>query len=126
MHLNPVRAKWLKADQPLRAYRWSSYPEYLRPASQRAAWLRVDRLLGQWNIGSDRAAGGRQCERGQGQMLRKARWTEGDLVERRKGDEGKVQMAARLRGETTMSWKWIAQRLSMGHWRSAANAVRGA
>ena len=61
-----------------------------------------------------------------GQMLRKVRWTEADLAERRKGDEVKVQMATRLRTETTMSWRWIAQRLSMGHWRSAANAVRTA
>src|SRR5438128_4115616 len=28
VHLNPVRAKLLRAEQPLRDYRWSSYPEY--------------------------------------------------------------------------------------------------
>jgi len=33
-------------------------------------------------------------------------------------------MAARLRRETTMTWEWIAKRLGMGHWRTAANAVR--
>jgi putative transposase len=35
VHLNPVRAKLLAAGQPLRSYRWSSYPLYLnlRPAS---------------------------------------------------------------------------------------------
>src|SRR5438105_222349 len=70
--------------------------------------------------------GEQQAQRLLGQMLRKVRWTEADLAERRKGDEVKVQMATRLRTETTMSWKWIAQRLSMGHWRSAANAVRTA
>jgi BarA-like signal transduction histidine kinase len=36
----------------------------------------------------------------------------------------KVQMARQLREETTVNWKWIAERLKMGHWRSAANAVR--
>ncbi len=29
-HLNPARAKLLKADEALRAYRWSSWPEYLK------------------------------------------------------------------------------------------------
>jgi hypothetical protein len=36
----------------------------------------------------------------------------------------KARLTLRLRTETTMSWKWIATRLAMGHWRSAANAVR--
>ena len=45
-------------------------------------------------------------------------------AERRKGDKKKAEMAARLRKETTMSWPWIARRLAMGHWRTAANAVR--
>jgi REP element-mobilizing transposase RayT len=44
VHLNPARANLLTVDQRLRAYRWSSWPEYLKGKSQRAAWLRVDRL----------------------------------------------------------------------------------
>ncbi len=173
VHLNPARAKLLGVEQSLRAYPWSSYPEYLKAEAKRAAWLRVERLLGEWGIGADSVAGRRQFERGMeerkvqeewgektfreellgmigekrsehhhgeeleesaaqkaerllDQMLRKARWREADLAERRKGDEVKVQIAARLRTQTTMSWKWIAQRLRMGHWRSAANAVRSA
>jgi hypothetical protein len=43
---------------------------------------------------------------------------------RRKGDGVKVGLARRLRRETTLGWHWIAMRLHMGHWRSAANAVR--
>jgi hypothetical protein len=31
-HLNPARAKLLGAAQRLCAFRWSSYPEYLKPA----------------------------------------------------------------------------------------------
>ncbi len=186
VHLNPVRAKLLEIEQPLKAYRWSSYPEYLLVASKRPAWLRVDRLLGQWGIGEESSAGRNQFARGMEerkaqeeslqhedwkrlrrgwcwgektfreellamigekrnehhageeldesaeqkaqrlleQMLRKAGWTEVDLEKRRKGEKAKVQMARRLRTETTMSWKWIAQQLRMGHWRSAANAVR--
>ena len=56
--------------------------------------------------------------------LRRARWQEQDLKWRRKGDPVKVTLAARLRRETTLGWRWIANRLHMGHWRSAANAVR--
>src|SRR5436190_1321953 len=47
VHLNPLRAKLLTAEQALKEYRWSSYPEYLKGPSQRMAWLRVDRLLGE-------------------------------------------------------------------------------
>jgi len=46
VHLNPVRAKLLKPEQRLRAYRWSSYGEYLKRPGQRPRWLRADRLLG--------------------------------------------------------------------------------
>jgi hypothetical protein len=35
VHLNPVRAKLLAAGQPLRSYRWSSYPWYLAPPGKR-------------------------------------------------------------------------------------------
>jgi hypothetical protein len=58
------------------------------------------------------------------EMLRAAGWREAELKQRRKGDRGKARMAARLRRETTMTWPWIAERLAMGHWRTAANAVR--
>ena len=30
VHLNPVRAKLLQPEQPLAAYRWSSWPDYLK------------------------------------------------------------------------------------------------
>src|ERR1051325_5242333 len=43
VHLNPVRAKLLKPDEPLKSYRWSSFPCYLKRPSQRPPWLRVDR-----------------------------------------------------------------------------------
>ena len=57
-------------------------------------------------------------------MLRRDGWTEEELKTRRKGDGKKTRMAARLRKETTMTWHWIAQRLEMGHWRTAFNATR--
>ena len=54
VHLNPIRAGLLPADQPLSAYAWSSYPLYLA-AARRPPWLRVDRLLGAHGIQGDTA-----------------------------------------------------------------------
>jgi putative transposase len=72
VHLNPVRAKLLLPDAPLRSYRWSSFPLYLQAPSRRPAWLRaclpkpwrrrVDRLLGEAGIPKDNPAGRRQFE----------------------------------------------------------------
>jgi len=62
VHLNPARARMLAAEEPLRAYRWSSFPEYLKPASRRVAWLRMERLFGEYHIPQDSAAGRRVFE----------------------------------------------------------------
>jgi hypothetical protein len=64
VHLNPVRARLLTREQPLRAYVWSSYGQYLQTSGKRPAWLRVDRLLGEMGIPQDSAAGRRQFELG--------------------------------------------------------------
>ena len=53
VHLNPVRAGLLAAEQKLGRYRWSSYPAYLLPARKRPGWLRVDRLLGEHGLPRD-------------------------------------------------------------------------
>jgi REP element-mobilizing transposase RayT len=63
VHLNPVRAKLLRPEQALRAYAWSSWPEYLKTPGRRWEWLRVDRLLGEYRIPQDSAAGRRELER---------------------------------------------------------------
>src|ERR1043165_2240752 len=39
VHLNPARAGLLRPDERLRAWRWSSHPEYLKPPGKRPAWL---------------------------------------------------------------------------------------
>jgi putative transposase len=57
VHLNPVRAKLLGAEEPLRAYAWSSLPGYVQRGARRPAWLRVDRLLGEHRIPKDSPAG---------------------------------------------------------------------
>jgi REP element-mobilizing transposase RayT len=179
VHLNPVRAKLLRPDQTLAAYRWSTYLEYLRSPGKRPAWLRVGRLLGEHGIPRDSSAGrrefGRRMEerrrepetKGQWKALRRGwclgdkafrkellqqmreqvgehhygeerhetaeshaeskvsaalkrlGWSARDLAKRPKGDPVKVKLALQLREETTMTIKWIAERLRMGTWTHA-------
>lgn len=45
--------------------------------------------------------------------LKRHGWREEDLGQRAKGDAAKVTMARRLREETLMTVKWIAERLQM-------------
>jgi len=58
--------------------------------------------------------------------LKRRRWTVAELAQRRKGDAQKLKLARRLRQETTMTLKWIAQRLNMGAAGSLANLLRDA
>src|SRR4051812_21404848 len=53
VHLNPARAKLLKPNQKLSAFRWSSYGEYLRAPKTRSPFLHVQRLLGEHGIPKD-------------------------------------------------------------------------
>ena len=46
--------------------------------------------------------------------LKRRRWEEADLERRAKGDVTKLGIAARLRAETAVTVKWIAERLRMG------------
>ena len=46
--------------------------------------------------------------------LTKRGWDKNTLAERRKGDAGKLDIACRLRQETTVTLAWIAKRLEMG------------
>ena len=50
-------------------------------------------------------------------------WAEDDLRAHRKGHRAKVMLARQLRQETTMSLKWIAQRLQMGTWTYVSNLL---
>ena len=63
VHLNPARAKLLRAEQRLCHFAWSSYPEYLANPSRRWPWLKVERLLAEHGIPQDSAAGRREFER---------------------------------------------------------------
>jgi hypothetical protein len=48
------------------------------------------------------------------QSLRKLRWSEKDLKDRKKSDPHKLGIARQLREQTPMSRQWIATRLNMG------------
>jgi REP element-mobilizing transposase RayT len=63
VHLNPVRAKLLRPEAPLRSFRWSSLPALLQPPKLRPRWLRAERLFGEQGIPFDSEAGRREFER---------------------------------------------------------------
>ncbi len=51
-------------------------------------------------------------------------WSDQELGIRRKSDPNKVMLARRLRSQTAVSLKWIAQRLKMGSWTHVSNLLR--
>lgn len=104
VHLNPVRAKLLAPDQPLRDYAWSSLPEYLKPPTRRWQWLRVDRLLGETGLSKDSKAGRREFER--------------QLEARRRREGGGEEWAAIRRG-----WFFGAEELKQELLAQAAERV---
>ena len=56
--------------------------------------------------------------------LKKLGWAKSELAARRKSDPHKVALAREVRSQTTMSLKWIAQRLEMGSWTHVSNLLR--
>lgn len=86
VHLNPARSRgsgMLKPEQRLREYSWSSWPEYLKSPGKRWPWLRTERLLGEYHLPKDSAAGRRRLEEA--------------LEQRRSAEEG-VEFKAIRRG----------------------------
>jgi hypothetical protein len=73
----------------------------------------------QWNESSENKAEGLLA----GELERRG-WTAEHLERLAKGHPAKIEIAKRLRCETTMTWSWIAQHLRMGTPASAANACR--
>ena len=174
VHLNPVRAHLLSAEDRLLGYPWSSFPLYLSAPEHRPQWLRADRLLGEHGIQGDTPAGRQEYERQmerrrleevdedkleefrhawflgseafrkecleqmEGKVgenhpgeirretaeakaerliskeLARLQWNQQDLAARSKSDPRKLAIAARLRQETTLSIKQIAERLHLG------------
>jgi hypothetical protein len=136
VHLNPARAKLVAADAPLRSFAWSSWPAYLLARAKRPAWLRVDRLLGEWGMPEDSPAGRQRLE----QALEERRGTEeGEEFEPiRRGwclgeetfrEQLLTQMSERMgaehygeeRAETAeaLADLIIAEELKLGRWQEA-------
>ena len=63
------------------------------------------------------------CRAHRGEELKRLGWTEEQLRIRRKGDKRKVAIAARLRQETPMTLKWIAEHVAMGSASNVANLL---
>ena len=57
------------------------------------------------------------------QELKRRGWTRAELKRRRKGDKIKVALARRLREETAVSLRWIAENLHMGTWTHVSNRL---
>lgn len=80
--------------------------------------------VGDSHYGSERRESGVQkAQTIVAEELRRLGWKEEDLIRQRKGDEGKVRTARRLRAETPVSLKWIASRLRMGRWTYVSNLL---
>ena len=77
----------------------------------------MKRQMGEHHYGEERAqAAAEQAEEIVRAGLQRLGWNEADLEARAKGDREKLKLAVRLRAETTVTVKWIVQRLRMGTW----------
>ena len=74
VHLNPVRAHLLQAEERLLSYPWSSFGGYLAAPEHRPGWIRADRLLGEHGIQEDTAPGRQRFEA----RMEQRRWEETD------------------------------------------------
>lgn len=80
--------------------------------------------VGRNHYGAERQETAEQkARRIMGEELRRRGWTKASLNQLRKGDAGKVQIARRLRAETTVTLQWIAAALAMGTWTYVANLL---
>jgi DNA-directed RNA polymerase specialized sigma24 family protein len=64
-----------------------------------------------------------KAERIIAEELKRARWKTADLKQHAKSHPVKMSMAIRLRKETTLSIREIAERLAMGSWKSLNNTL---
>ena len=141
VHLNPARARLLTPDQPLKAYRWSSWPEYLKSPGKRPEWLRVDRLLGEYRIPQDSAAGRRvlaqalearrQAEAGADYKLIRRGWFLGEetfrkelLAQMTKRIGAEHYGAERLETVATKAERIVREELKRRRWQEADLAKR--
>lgn len=141
VHLNPARAKLVAMDTPLKGFAWSSWPAYLQAPSKRPAWLRVDRVLGEWGVPKDSPAGRQRLEHalelrrgaeegGEFKPIRRG-WCLGEAAFRK---ELLAQMSERLGAEhygkeraesaETKAERIIAEELKRRRWKAAELQTR--
>ena len=114
------RAEESAADYEQLRHDWVLGSEQFRQELLAAA---VERA-GPNHYGADRhETGVQKAERIVREELERLSWSEKELRGRPKGHAGKVVVARRLRQETVMSLKWIAQRLEMGTWTYVSNLL---
>lgn len=192
IHLNPARAKLIRiGEEPLKAYRWSSYPSYLSRSSQQPWWLSPEPVLESLHLGPRDTRGyeaylegrvlelatqaGRKNLEAQWQALRRGWYVGGesfrktleerldqtlptprresrsgaareahdeaaalgllqrglaalelspsDLAALPKNAPEKQVLAWWLRRRTTVSLRWLGERLEMGHFTRVSQAV---
>jgi len=129
VHLNPARAKLVAVEQPLRAYRWSSWPEYLKLPGKRPAWLRVERLLGEYRIRQDSAASRRRLE--EALEARRSAEEGGEYKLIRRGwflgnERLKEELLAQVNAQAGESWRRSCSDGSgmRTRWRGGAKGIR--
>jgi REP element-mobilizing transposase RayT len=104
----PVERGWCLGSEEFRQ----------EPLASAAGWL------GPTHYGAERReAQESQALRWLGEEMGRLGWDARALRQAGKGDERKVRLAARIRKETTMSLKWIAQHLEMGSWTHVSNLL---
>jgi REP element-mobilizing transposase RayT len=86
---------------------------------------RIAGKLGEHHAGElRRETAAAKAERIIGEELQRLGWTPGDLERRSRSAPGKLELAARLRRETTLTIREIAQRLHLGSWKSATTRLQ--
>ena len=92
---------------------------------RRELLAQMDGKIGHHHGGPERRESAEQkAESILNEELKRRGWDQKELKRRRKADPVKVQVAGRLRKETTMNWQWIAASLMMGAADYAAACVR--
>ena len=85
---------------------------------------RMERQLGEHHSGRLRQESSEaKAERIIAQELKRLKWAESDLAGQPKNHSRMLALAARLRRETTLTIRQIAQRLHMGSWKSLNNKL---
>jgi AraC-like DNA-binding protein len=91
---------------------------------RRELLLRMEGRLGEHHAGElHRASAEAKAERIIAEELGRQGWQEADLLTRRRGDLVKLELAARLRRETTLSIKAIAARVGLGSSKAANRSL---